>query len=393
MLRSSLFLCFFICTSFWSKGISAQNLHLSPFARISVLTCGSGQELYSSFGHSAFRVWDPQQDIDWVYNYGTFDFNTPNFYLKFAQGKLNYALSKEAFPNFLYTYQLEQRWVKEQILNLDVAQREALFAFLQENHNPENRFYRYDFLFENCATKIPEVLETVLGGTLKTKFDYLTESHSFRDLIQDNLNTNSWSAFGIDLALGGVIDRKAQPSEYAFLPLYVWEQLDHSTVNDRPLVNKSQTILDIPNVENQGTFIKSPMFCFSILFLLTLWLSMRSANNQKVLQYLDGLLFAITGLAGLVVVFLWFFTDHSSTAWNLNLLWANPLNLIAISFMRPNFSKPIFRRYLLLDLVLLLACPVFWIFGAQVFAPVVLPLWATLALRYTYIIRHLKFVL
>ena len=165
-----LLLCLF---PIWTIGIS-QQIQLTDQAQISVLTCGTGDQLYSSFGHSAFRVQDPNHGIDIVYNYGTFDFDTPNFYLKFAGGKLLYSLSRQHFANFLYTYQLENRWVKEQLLDLKTDDKNKLFGFLEENYKPENRYYQYDFIYENCSTKIPEVLRGVLGNSLVFRDNHLS---------------------------------------------------------------------------------------------------------------------------------------------------------------------------------------------------------------------------
>ncbi|MCP4884843.1 MAG: DUF4105 domain-containing protein, partial [Flavobacteriales bacterium] len=132
-----------------SSNFYAQELILSPNAEVSVITCGPGtDELYASFGHSAFRVLDIKNKIDRVYNYGTFDFNTPNFYGKFAQGKLLYQLRAYNFGNFLRGYHQENRWVKGQVLDLDSKQVQAVFDFLEENAKPENRSYHYDFFYD-----------------------------------------------------------------------------------------------------------------------------------------------------------------------------------------------------------------------------------------------------
>ena len=120
----------------------AQGSGLSPAAQVSVITCGPGTELYSTFGHSAFRIKDPVNGLDRVYNYGTFNFNTPNFYVKFARGKLLYELRAYNFGNFLRGYQEENRWVKEQVLNLKNDQVQQVFDFLENNANPENRAYK-----------------------------------------------------------------------------------------------------------------------------------------------------------------------------------------------------------------------------------------------------------
>jgi hypothetical protein len=364
---------------------------LSQKARFSVLTCGPGTDLYATFGHSSFRLRDPELGIDWVYNYGTFDFQTPNFYLKFARGKLPYALSKQKFENFLYTYQLENRWVHEQLLDLSPAESRSLLAFLEENHQPQNRFYHYDFLFENCATKIPEVLKKVLGGGLAYSYQHLEEPYTFRGLIHKNLRTNSWSSFGIDLALGSVIDREAKGPEYAFLPEYVESQVGHATLGGTPLVSRERIILDLDPPAPLFYFTATPLFWGLMLLgisLIITWIDLRNGVRSKVLDFV---LFFLTGASGLVIIFLWFFTDHTATAWNGNLLWAMPVNLgLAFWLLLAVPKARTMRRYLSGLLVLIGATLLLWVSGLQVFSPVLIPVLAALTIRYSYLITYYK---
>ena len=386
-LRSLLFL-WILCTA---GPLRAQEIALSPEARISVLTCGPGTELYASFGHTAFRVQDPKQGIDWIYNYGTFDFNTPNFYMKFARGKLRYALTKQSFENFLYTYQLENRWVREQWLQLSRSQKQDIFSFLEKNNRPENRYYQYDFLRENCATKIPEVLMKVLQPGLIWEEEHLKEPMTFRDLIQQNLNRNSWSSLGIDLALGARIDREARPLDYVFLPDYVMQQLNHSRVGDEALVEYSRTVLDLDPTVPPTYFTASPLFWMLVLLFLTgaiTWIDFRNGSRSRVLDFL---LFFLTGLSGLVIAFLWFFTDHHDTVWNANILWALPLNLIAAYYLIRKENIPGWMsRYLLFLLVAIVLCLLIWIIGLQRFSPLLPVLWMAFGLRYFFLYRHLN---
>ena len=375
----------------WVPLAHTQVPELSPKAKFSVLTCGPGTDLYATFGHSSFRLRDPELGIDWVYNYGTFDFQTPNFYVKFARGKLPYALSKQKFENFLYTYQLEHRWVHEQLLDLSAVESRSLLAFLEENHQPQNRFYHYDFLFENCATKIPEVLEKVLGAGLVYSYDHLEEPHTFRDLIQKNLRTNSWSSFGIDLALGSVIDREARGPQYAFLPEYVESQIGHATLDGKPLVSRQRVILDPEPPVPLYYFTATPLFWGLILLGITLvftWIDLRNGVRSKVLDFV---LFFLTGASGLVIAFLWFLTDHTATVWNANLLWAMPLNILpAFWLLRTAPVARTMRWYLTVLLALIGGTLLLWTTGLQVFSPILIPVLAALAIRYSYLISYYR---
>ena len=196
--------------------VKAQFVPLSKSAEISILTVGPGAELYDKFGHSAFRIQDPETGQDVVFNYGVYDFETPNFYTKFAQGKLLYQLGVSYYEPFFESYVAQNRWIKQQTLNLTLSEKQAVSDFLWNNAKPENKKYKYDFFFDNCATKIRDVLWEVLGNKLEFKENHIQEKFTFRQLIQQNLKANTWGSLGIDIALGAVIDRKAKPIEYQF---------------------------------------------------------------------------------------------------------------------------------------------------------------------------------
>ncbi len=386
-LKKTLFVCLFLV-----YGISfSQQITLSPTATISVITCGSGEELYSTFGHSAFRIADPTLGIDVVYNYGTFDFNAPNFYLKFTQGKLLYSLSRQQFDYFLYEYELENRWVEEQVLNLTETQKNDLFQFLENNYRPENRDYKYDFFFDNCSTKMGEVLEQTFGNQLQYDYSYLEEPYTFRELIHQNLKTNSWSAFGIDLALGSVIDRAATPHEHLFLPSYVMRQLKYTRLGNEPVVLQERTILKEGPKLKQPNFLLTPAFWLSVILIIVAWITYLDFKKGSRNKWLDFGLFFTTGAAGVVIVFLWFFTEHTTTVLNFNVLWAFPLNLI-VAFLLLS-KKPMFKGllYYTIGLLVLLAVTlVLWGLKIQLFSPLLLLLLIALGIRYLFLHFILK---
>jgi hypothetical protein len=172
---------------------------LSDSSRISLLTCAPGEELYSCFGHSGIRVTDYSQGFDVVFNYGTFDFGAPNFYLNFLKGHMIYMEGVDNFKDFHDQYIYEQRSIYEQEINLNAEERVKIFDFLVNNARPENRDYRYDFLYDNCATRIREVFEKNLSG--KVKFDYssFADKKSFRTLINDYSENQPWDCSSVFL--------------------------------------------------------------------------------------------------------------------------------------------------------------------------------------------------
>jgi len=362
-----------------------QDIELTPLSKISVLTAGSGSELYSSFGHSAIRVQDQSLGIDVIYNYGTFDFTTPDFYTKFARGKLDYTLSRERFSYFLLAYEAEKRWVKEQVLDLTLDERKALFQFLETNYLPENRDYKYDFFYNNCATKIWDVLKEVYGDKLVLDENYLDNLYTHRQLIHQNVPTSSWSGFGIDLALGSVIDEIATPKEHMFLPEFIMKQLDRAQLDTKPLASKPQAVLVFEPVDNHPPFFISPAFWLSVFLATVLILTYLDFKSNTRRRWLDFILFFATGAVGLVMVFLWCCTDHTATAGNFNILWAFPPNLV-VAFIAAQKKGPNWvAKYALFLLALLAITLILWLFGVQIFSPLLILVWLALGARYLYL--------
>jgi len=379
-----------ICIIIGSLYGYSQEAQLSPLSKLSLLTVGTGQDLAAKFGHSGIRLQDPAVGIDVVYGYGTYNFEDPNFYLNFTRGKLDYTITRHPFDLFERSYMYEQRWIKEQELNLDLDQRKKIIGFLETNLLQENRLYKYDFLFENCATKIPEVFETTLGDALQFDYAHLEEQFTFRQLIHQNLNVNSWSNFGIDLALGSVIDRKATPYEHLFLPIYVYEQLKHTTVNGSPIVIKESVVLDIPTKEDKSFFLLTPAFWLGLLLLVVLYFTYTDVKNNTRTKWIDTLLFSLTGIAGCIILFLWFLTDHDATKANYNILWAFAPNLFIAFYLLKNEPLKWLRTYILIALALLLISVVLWLLKVQIFSVLVSFILLALGTRYLFLLHHFK---
>jgi hypothetical protein len=372
---------------------SAQAQQLSNKATVSVITCGPGSEMYSAFGHSAFRVSDPIIGLDKIYNYGTFDFNAPNFYLNFAKGNLIYQLSTTRFAYFLQVYDYENRWVTAQELNLDQQQVQAVFNYLENNALPKNRSYRYDFFFENCATKIEDVIVEVLQDSVTFTNNHINTSKTYRNLIADYTATNfKWGKFGIDLALGSVIDVPAPKDDYKFLPDYILEAFAHATIikngKPQPLVKQQKNILK--NQNYSPSVIVTPFWLLFVLSTFLLYITYKNIKNNKRSKWVDFFVFFITGTIGLVVLLLWFATAHTATYKNLNFLWAFAPNFIMAFYMLQSKIARFAVYYLAGLLLLLVIMTVVWILKIQVFNIALIPLLLFLAVRYVYLIKYFK---
>lgn len=366
----------------------AQRPHLTENSRISLLTCAAGEELYYAFGHSAFRVQDAVLGIDVVYNYGTFDFTRPNFYLNFVKGQLLYSLSRSPFEDFLWTYEQEKRWVREQVLALTLAEKNQLFSFFETNYLPQNRDYLYDPLFNNCASITRDILKSQFGDAMVFHDSHLEQRYTFRQLIRQYIPPNTWAGFGIDVLFGAVVDRKATVQEYMFLPYYAMRQIRNTTKAGKPLLQEERVILEYEEHRNSSFFLLSPLFVSSWLLLFIGIITYRNLKRGTQSRWLDFGLFLIPGLVGLGLLLLWWATDHVVTVTNFDVLWAFPLNLIVAFVVGFQPKPPQWLRYYLKALLGLLGLLVLlWITEVQQFSPVLVPLLLTLALRYSYLLK------
>ena len=381
---------FLLLLSLFSFQISVSQT-LSPTAEISVLTIGPGASLNDAFGHNGFRIKDKVQGIDEVFDYGRFPFNEPGFYLNFARGKLSYSIGKDAFNDVLNFYTWQNRTIREQVLNLNAAEKQKLYNFLLNNYKPENRAYLYDFFYDNCATKIKDVANTALnnGISFHKPDDY--QAQTFRTLIQNNLNKNSWGSLGIDIALGSVIDREASPEEQMFLPENIHKFFAKATLqNGDPLVSKSETLYTEKEKNTASNLWSSPLVILSLIALGILWITYSDYKKNTRNKWLDIILLTLTGLIGIFLLLLWFATDHSATAHNYNLLWAFALNVFMLGQLCRKQPNLWFSRYLKFIIIMLCLLVFHWIVGVQVFAVTLIPLLIALMIRYMYLIKYFK---
>jgi len=332
--------------------------------QISLLTCTPGEELYSTFGHTALRVQDTTTGSDYVFNYGTFEFG-PDFYTKFIRGKLLYFLSVENFRDFIYEYQLQNRSIQEQVLQLSCSEKNKLFAALQTNANEQNRYYKYDFLFDNCTTRAGDIVINNADSPVRFKNILSDDRPTFRDLIHNYLIAGHeyWSKLGIDILLGVKLDRKVTNREAMFLPDYLLKGFDSALVANHALVRPAQTVLQMaPPLKSKSTF--TPTFVFTLLLIIIIVISFIQKNWAKVtIDVFDFIFFFVLGLAGLLLLFMWFGTDHKVCQNNYNLLWALPTNLVMAFFFHRKklWVRNYFNFVFWLSLVLIIT----WFFLPQ----------------------------
>ncbi|WP_343330094.1 DUF4105 domain-containing protein [Polaribacter staleyi] len=383
------FFLFFILSIY--SPLKAQ-IQLSKSADVSIVTAGPGEELYEAFGHSAIRIKDPVLNLDLIYNYGMFDFNQPNFYTNFAKGNMIYSLARYDFKYFIASYRRDSRWLKEQILNLNQQEKQAYFTFLENNALPQNSNYRYDPYFDNCATKLRDITKTVLGDKVFFNENTIEKGLTFRELTNHEIPWNSWGTFGLNLIAGTKLDEQATFEQYMYLPDYVYSSFKNATVfiknQPRELVKQEVVLLSFKEKEAK-TSIFNPFLIFSLMALLGIYITYKDIKNDKRTKSFDFILFFVTGLIGCILVFLWFFSTHSTAPNNFNLLWTFAPNLIVAFLLLKSDQKKWMQKYLFMLLSFLLIVPILWIVKVQVFPLTIIPLLILLFVRYFYLSKKL----
>lgn len=298
--------------------------------RISLLTFGKGNSVADVWGHTGIRVLNADNGTDLVYNYGTYDFNQPNFLLKFLRGKLKYSLSFNDFDQTIRFYTYYHRDVFEQVLNLDSLEKLKVLELLEKNYLPENRFYLYDFFYDNCSTRPLSIITNSLQS--KLKFTEYQERKTFRQYLDEEINDRPWLDFGIDLILGMNADKCPDQFQKSFLPLNLKSELSKSQIlkagQSESFVIEEKTIAAFDQVNKRFPLLLKPAGIFTFLFAIEILIfGFLYFKSPKSFIVYDKIWFAIALLAGLIITFLWFFTDHTATLNNFNYMVFNPLYL------------------------------------------------------------------
>ncbi len=346
------------CLLLAAPSLFAQSL--SKDAKVSLITVSPGEELYSSFGHNALWVSDPAQGIDRVYNYGTFDFRTEGFYIKFMRGTLPYQLSVSPMYYTMYGAQAENRSVTEQILNLSPHQKQRLFDFLENNYLPQNRQYAYKFFYDNCATRLRDALKAACGDSLQYYSQPIKgtfEARSYRSWMNSYLGNKPWARFGMNLAIGLPSDHIATPQEEMYLPDNLRDHAERAKIGGQKLVLTKNKLFEASKPDYASTpfyqFLLNPQIIFLLLMGLFIGVTNYQKKREKISFIFDKIIFSILGLAGWLLLLLWIATDHGVTNWNPHLLWAFPLYFPLILFLGNPKYRSWMQKYLLLCLILL----------------------------------------
>ena len=360
----------------------------SDSLQVSLLTCGPGQEVYNLFGHSAIRVKNEATGVDYVFNYGIFSFNTPNFVLRFCLGQTDYQLGVQYYDDFVWNYQMQGRFVHEQVLNLTEQEKLQLVAALEENYLPENRIYRYNYFYDNCATRPRDIVERAINGEVRYTEDMDTpqEALTYRGLVHEYTAKQPWSRFGIDLLLGSEADKPISRRASMFVPFYLEEYFHTAQKADLQGRNSGLIAEELEiTAQDESDWASptplTPMRVFLLLFILVAALTAWGIKQGRSLWGLDLLVFAIAGIAGCIIAFMVLFSEHPAVSPNYLLLLLHPLHLIFLYHIVKRVKKLQRSLYLGANMVVILLFLAFWALIPQKFPIEIVPLALILLVR------------
>lgn len=346
---------------------------------VSLLTCTPGPVAYSMYGHSALRVHNYTTDLDVVFNYGVFDYSEDNFVMKFVKGETDYILGAEYAVGFFGRYRDEGAGILEQVLNLSQEECNTLYVLLMENLRPENRTYRYNWLYDNCTTRARDAMERAIQG--EVRYHAADPQLSARAILHQFNVVDRWMEFGENLILGYELDRTLSKRQQMFIPSFYAADVDSATILRAdgqivPLVRETRHPLEQTLPKRDSDF-DTPMLTFILLFVIVAAISIIELRRKQTFKWLDVTLSVLVGLAGLLVAFLFFFSEHAGVSTNILVILFNPLAFVWIPFI-------ILRRTRVINYVILAEFIAFFIVAVavrQCLDAAIWPLVSTLLLR------------
>lgn len=341
---------------------------ISEQLTVSLITYYPGSMEYELYGHAGIKV-SFADGTGIFYNYGIFDFNSPNFIYRFIKGETDYMVRGYSTEYMLRGY--ERRKVVEQVLNLSQEQAQRAYRYLANNALPWNATYRYNYVLDNCSTRPRDIIEMATEGTLR--YPEKHDTTTFREMMHKYNANYSWSQFGIDIALGTGLDRVITYREQMFVPMVLMNACAGATFvrdgNRAPLVKETIILND---GEEQGDILPptswwaTPMFVFSVLLGVVLLMTYRDQKRGKVTRWFDSVLYGAMTLYGLLLFFLIFISTHEATSPNWNGVWINPFYLIPTVLIWIKSAKRLLYCYHFANFAVLIAFLMAWYWVPQV---------------------------
>jgi hypothetical protein len=302
---------------------------------------GPGDELYFWWGHIVLIIEDAVTGKAQLYDWGRFSFETEHFYVNFAFGRLLYSCGVSPVNPVVNAYIRSNRDVTTYTLDLPSSTKEELRRFAEHNVLPENRDYYYHHFKDNCATRIRDILDQATDGQFKERFGAAPGRYTLRQHVRRHTWFSPFFDWLLNFFMGQDIDRPMTVWEEMFLPSEIGKRIEDfryvdSAGTERNLVSAVEVlnravnrpaVLEVPRRQ----WPQELMLGLSIAAILVVAMALQNRNRWRILlgisQSFLGLFF---GIAGAVLFFMTFFTNHDYTYHNSNILYINPFLWAAI---------------------------------------------------------------
>ena len=362
---------------------------LSESTKVSLITVEAGDELNDAFGHTLLWVYDPANQIDKVYNFGEYSYDTENFYWKFVRGQLPYQMGQYPLSVYQQHYQKHNRKMTEQVMSFSIAQKQKIYDYLENTYNdPKKRTYMYKFFYDNCATRIRDAMMLACTDSVHLQNIPAMNDSSYRQWMNKCLmrKHHYWAAVGMNAALGSPADERILQFKACYLP----ENLQKSMSVARRMashhvyyfVKSTNNLYPTTAIDEEPIFLTNPLFWFGLVLVFTVYITYKNWKKRQKGYFYDKILFGIVGVLGWILLFLWFGTDHGVTNYNKNLLWAFPFHLPLIFMLSERKeARDFWYGYYFIIVGLMVAMALFFVVQ---YSPHTVPLVLSLFVRAFY---------
>ncbi len=297
-----------------------------------LVSYGPGQEVWERFGHNAIWLRDAGLNLDHVYSFGYFDIDRPGFHLDFARGIMPYYGSASLPEREFAFYRLRDRSISIQRLELDSQQFRRLHSLLHDSIFPIPQYYDYDYFFANCSTWLRDLLNQAVDGQLRPWLEAQPARLNFRDHIRRLNESRLELHSGLMLLLGPTIDQPRTAWEEVFVPDALAEWIGAAEIDGRALVSETRELYTSATHQLEQR-PDSQVWVYALIGILVAVLIVLPPQRigmrfWPLLAWRAGIL--SVGLAGTLILLMWFATAHEAVVGNRFILLLNPLWLLLL---------------------------------------------------------------
>jgi hypothetical protein len=325
-------------------GGSAQSRR-GDYLTIKAALLGPGDELPFWWGHFSLIIQDDLTGVSHFIDYGVFSYDQQGFIMNFARGRMWYTTGVNETDRSISWYKQLNRDITMVTLNLSPEQKEKFLELIALSLEPENINYLYNFFSDNCVTRITDKIDDVLDGQFYAKAAATPAYRTLRQTIRRFLREHPVWDLLLNFWLGQVVDRPITIKEELFLPEAAFNFISGFVYTDADgneqklagtveIINRADRLPPLATSKSNIPFslaagiLVAALLCFIQFYIL----KHHPIQGRRLLGILYSIIGLILGVIGSLLFFMEFFSNHNYTYENINVLFANPLLLLALPF-------------------------------------------------------------